>query len=431
MHLVTYNVGNFAPSGGSNLSALLPDITPDIVFVGFQELDAAPLTMMVESVLGENPWTDKATSTFGALGYIKIRSIKLLGMVLSMFCLEKHVPYLRGIETQYTRLGFNGYWGNKGTVSIRFEVYGVSVCVLNSHLAAHDHQNQARIESYDTVLGGHTYSRPSTELILYHDYVFWMGDLNFRLEEDTFTFQQIDMHVAKNQLDVLLAEDQLVRARSAGTAFSELQENLPTFPPTFKYKVGTDVFDAKRRPAWTDRILFKANRANYDQIELSLNQLSYRSVRAFLDSDHKPVTSNFSMAVFPARLADELLLPCFHPIVHFHTEEIYCSEDTNIVYTVDIKDWRHLKSWDWVGVYRAASYSLQEYVGFVWAPSKPVREGGTFEVSFDESLFLSTGNYRLVYYSAESRDILGFSKVLPVRLRHVEPEVGVEATEEL
>merc|ERR1711872_877895 len=336
--------------GSSNLSALLPDIAPDIVFVGFQELDAAPLTMMVESVLGENPWTDKATSTFGALGYIKIRSIKLLGMVLSMFCLEKHVPYLRGIETQYTRLGFNGYWGNKGTVSIRFEVYGVSVCVLNSHLAAHDHQNQARIESYDTVLGGHTYSRPSTELILYHDYVFWMGDLNFRLEEDTFTFQQIDMHVAKNQLDVLLAEDQLVRARSAGTAFSELQENLPTFPPTFKYKVGTDVFDAKRRPAWTDRILFKANRANYDQIELSLNQLSY---------------------------------------------------------------------------------SLQEYVGFVWAPSKPVREGGTFEVSFDESLFLSSGNYRLVYYSAESRDILGFSKVLPVRLRHVEPEVGVEATEEL
>ena len=31
------------------------------------------------------------------------RSIKLLGMVLSLFCLEKHVPYLRGVETQFTR----------------------------------------------------------------------------------------------------------------------------------------------------------------------------------------------------------------------------------------------------------------------------------------------------------------------------------------
>ena len=31
------------------------------------------------------------------------RSIKLLGMVLSLFCLEAHVPFIRGLETQYTR----------------------------------------------------------------------------------------------------------------------------------------------------------------------------------------------------------------------------------------------------------------------------------------------------------------------------------------
>ena len=36
----------------------------------------------------------------------------------------------------------NGYWGNKGTVSIRFNLYGVSICVLNCHLAAHDQFNQ-------------------------------------------------------------------------------------------------------------------------------------------------------------------------------------------------------------------------------------------------------------------------------------------------
>jgi len=431
VHLVTYNVGNFVPGDRTNLASLIPDSKPDIVMVGFQELNAAPLNVVVEAMLGDDPWTEKTTSALGSLGYIRIRSIKLVGMVLAMFCLEKHVPYLRGIETQYTRLGFNGYWGNKGTVSIRFQVYGVSVCVLNSHLAAHDHQNQARIDSYDTILAGHTYRQPSTELILYHDYVFWMGDLNFRLEADAFTFQQIDLAVAKRQLDALLVADQLVRARATGAAFGELHENAPTFPPTFKYKVGTDVFDAKRRPAWTDRILFKANRANYDSIELSLRQHSYASAPAFLDSDHKPVTANFSMDVFSAKLAGELLLPCFHPVVRFHTEEIYCSEDTNIVYTVDIKDWRYLKSWDWVGVYRAASHSLQEYIGFMWAPAKPVREGGAFEIAFDDSLFLSSGNYRLVYYSGESRDVLGFSKVIPVRIRHLEAELGVEATEEL
>lgn len=319
----------------------------------------------------------------------------------------------------------------------------MSVCVLNSHLAAHDHQNQLRLQSYDTVLGGHTYQQPSPELILYHDYVFWMGDLNFRLEEDSFTFQQIDLNVANNQFDKLLAQDQLVKARASGLAFSELNENLPTFPPTFKYKVGTDVFDAKRRPAWTDRILFKANRGNYDQFELNVKQHSYQSVRSFLDSDHKPVISNFSISVFSARLANELLLPCYKPIVHFHTEAIYCSEDTSIVYTVEINDWRYLKSWDWVGVYRAASFSLQDYVGFMWASANPVRDSGAFEIAFDESLFLSSGNYKFVYFSAGSRDVLGVSKIVPVRIRHLElasasagsgnrrVEVGVEATEEL
>ena len=49
------------------------------------------------------------------------------------------------IENEMVRLGLNGYWGNKGTVSVRFNLYGVSLCVLNSHLAAHDHQNQVVI----------------------------------------------------------------------------------------------------------------------------------------------------------------------------------------------------------------------------------------------------------------------------------------------
>ena len=41
---------------------------------------------------------------------------------------------------------------------LRFSIYGVSVCVLNSHLAAHDHQQAARVESYNTVLGSHTFA---------------------------------------------------------------------------------------------------------------------------------------------------------------------------------------------------------------------------------------------------------------------------------
>jgi len=431
VQLITYNVGCFPP-GGSSLAPLLGSSKPDLVLLGLQEVNSGPSAVLVDTLLlGEDPWTQSARRAFAKLGYVKIRSIRLLGLVLSLFCLEKHVPYLRGIETQYTRLGLNGYWGNKGTVSVRFSLYGVSVCVLNSHLAAHDEFNQARIESYDNVLGTHAFANKDTRLIMQHDYVFWMGDFNFRLEVDTFTFQEAVIKVEKGELDDLLEQDQLRLARKSGAAFAELTETLPTFPPTFKYKVGTSVFDAKRRPAWTDRILYKANRGNYDKVELEVHQHDYRSHPAFLDSDHKPVTANFTAAVFSEQLARQLGAAArFKPLVRFVTEELYCGEDSSVLYTVDINDRRELALWDWIGVYRADRHSLQDHEAFSWAPVNPIRDN-VFRVDFEETTFVRPGRYRLVYYSSGSHDILGFSPVIPVRIRGLDMEVALEATEEL
>ena len=173
--------------------------------------------------------------------------------------------------------------GNKGCVSMRWSVYGVSVCVVNSHLAAHTQHNQARLDSYNNILGSHTFSNHDTEMILYHDYVFWLGDLNFRLEIDPqdMTSQDIINHVSLQQYGKLLAFDQLATARSNGAAFSELNETLPSFPPSYKYKIGSSEYDDKRAPAWTDRILHRANLANYDNYQLELRQHEYTALSEF------------------------------------------------------------------------------------------------------------------------------------------------------
>ena len=45
-------------------------------------------------------------------GYIKVRTIRLMGLVLSVFIKKNHLIHLKRIETQYTRLSLGGYLVN-------------------------------------------------------------------------------------------------------------------------------------------------------------------------------------------------------------------------------------------------------------------------------------------------------------------------------
>jgi len=421
IQVVTWNVATQFPGPDTNLTSLLGDqgVKPDLFFFSLQEVKSQPQNMLADSMLaGEDPWTASLRKSLSPLGYVKVRSIRLVGIVLSLYCLERHAVYLRGLETQYTRLGFAGYWGSKGCVSIRFKIYGVSFCVLNAHLAAHAEFNEARVDGYNRIMGEHLYTSDSdAEMILYHDYVLWSGDLNFRLQEEFFTFSEVDSLISKNKLGKLLAKDQLSIARQTGEAFSELQETLPTFPPSFKYKIGSNQYESRRIPAWTDRILFKANVANYENYKLSLRQHDYIAHQHFLESDHKPVSSQFSASVFSPSIAATLLLPKYGPIVDFIIEgPYYCNEDLQITYTVKIEDRRLLGTWDWIAIFRMSDTNLEDHLAYTWASSKLVRSS-VYEVLLDESIFLAPGAFRLVYFSTSARDILGWSSPLHIRYR--------------
>lgn len=61
--------------------------------------------------------------------------------------------------------------------------------------------------------------------------------------------------------------------------------------------VGYRSICCRRRPAWCDRILYKAPKTEYKNVALVTEQTSYRSHPAFNISDHKPVTSEFTIQV--------------------------------------------------------------------------------------------------------------------------------------
>lgn len=42
--------------------------------------------------------------------YVKIHTVRLVGILLSLFAKKQHLLSIRNVETSYTRTGFNGLW---------------------------------------------------------------------------------------------------------------------------------------------------------------------------------------------------------------------------------------------------------------------------------------------------------------------------------
>ncbi|KAF9924648.1 Synaptojanin-2 [Linnemannia zychae] len=127
------------------------------------------------------------------------------------------------------------------------------------------------------------------ESIFSCDYIFWTGDLNYRLDlaqsdgtlssyktkknkqksqstEDllsgstmpNLTAKEIVYAIKSGQLRQLYSHDQLSAQRKTLNVFKGFHEAPLAFPPTYKYQMGsvTDYDISKRVPAWTDRVLW-------------------------------------------------------------------------------------------------------------------------------------------------------------------------------
>ncbi|RWS10760.1 Inositol polyphosphate 5-phosphatase K-like protein [Dinothrombium tinctorium] len=454
--VLTWNVKSSQPSESLNALFAIDDSEcnvdrlPDAYAVGFQELTVNPLSLLLEE-----PWVVAIIEALSKWGFIKLKHIRLQGILLVLFCKKQHLMNIRDIETSYIRTGLGGYWGNKGAVAIRFSVYGCSVCIVNSHLAAHDNQLQQRINDYNAIIDGLEFTNSTTSRVLFHDYIIWFGDLNFRLEE--LSGNEIHEIILKAKsaessklrqsfIDELLSKDQLSIVRHEGRAFSELDESKLTFLPTYRFKAKTDEYDFKsRRPAFTDRVLYRINGNVYDNIKLELKQFEYLSHTQYKQSDHKPVTSSFSIKVLTSRAMAILNLErgvqvTFHPTQNWHI-----GKDSVAWYKIEPQSdevdsrvienlLRYISEWDWIGLFKANFSSLDDYICYTWASRYPHESGPPtvtdsdqessqidgasvsrhdtrgpwFKVIFSEQVLLIQNTYRLLYIDHKG-NVLGMS----------------------
>ncbi|KAL1117910.1 hypothetical protein AAG570_004223 [Ranatra chinensis] len=287
----TWNV-NGQPPTVSLSDWLACDVEPpDIYGIGFQELDLSKEAFLFNDTPREEEWMFAVCNALHtAVEYKRLATIRLVGMMLSVFVQKQHAPHVRGIAVDTVGTGIMGKMGNKGGVGIRFEIYNTTMCFVNSHLAAHVEEYERRNQDYRDICSRMSFTkfRPPKSIVN-HDQVYWLGDLNYRIVD-------VDPKKVKELIDIenfdpVLEYDQLIRQHNLNEVFMGYKEGKINFRPTYKYDTGTDNWDSSeknRAPAWCDRVLWKGD---------SIKQLKYRSHPIMRISDHKPVSAVFESKV--------------------------------------------------------------------------------------------------------------------------------------
>ncbi|XP_044225551.1 inositol polyphosphate 5-phosphatase K isoform X2 [Thunnus albacares] len=420
LHIVTWNVATAEPP--EDVTALLQlDVQPptDIYVIGLQEVNATPVRF-ISDLLAEDSWSHVFMDTLAPRGFVKVTSVRMQGLLLLVFAKQIHLPYIRNIQTTYTRTGIFGYWGNKGGVSVRFSFYGHMVCFLNCHLAAHMNYALQRVDEFEYILEAQDFDISDTPQVRDHKVVFCFGDLNFRIADHGLHFLRSSIN--SGRLNLLWDKDQLIMMKKKEPFLQEFEEGPLNFKPTYKFDRNSDTYDTsgkKRKPAWTDRILWRikpkilpsedddekastsTDDGQDDEYPILVSQDKYTSDMSYGVSDHKPVIGTFSVE----------LRKCFDtPLVHVSPLGVW-SADQDALLTYTVQEDFMSSTWDWIGLYKVGFKSASDYESFVWVRENELPETNeVIQISVDKDRIpLLGGQYVLGYYSTNMQSIIGIS----------------------
>ncbi|XP_070700363.1 synaptojanin-1 isoform X2 [Pempheris klunzingeri] len=257
----------------------------DIFAIGFEEMVELNAGNIVSaSTTNQKLWAAELQKNISRdHKYVLLASEQLVGVCLFVFIRPQHAPFIRDVAVDTVKTGMGGATGNKGGVAIRLLFHTTSICFVCSHFAAGQSQVKERNDDYSEIT--RRLSFPMGRLLYSHDYVFWCGDFNYRI---SLPNEEVKELIRQQNWDALTAGDQLVDQKNAGLIFRSFIEGKLDFAPTYKYDLFSEDYDTSekcRTPAWTDRILWKRRKWNFDKTAEEMNVVGAASTSAEGEND--------------------------------------------------------------------------------------------------------------------------------------------------
>ncbi|XP_037322738.2 synaptojanin-1 isoform X13 [Pungitius pungitius] len=257
----------------------------DIFAIGFEEMVELNAGNIVSaSTTNQKLWAAELQKNISRdHKYVLLASEQLVGVCLFVFIRPQHAPFIRDVAVDTVKTGMGGATGNKGGVAIRLLFHTTSICFVCSHFAAGQSQVKERNDDYSEITRRLTF--PMGRLLYSHDYVFWCGDFNYRISMPN---EEVKELIKQQNWDALTAGDQLLDQKNAGLVFRGFIEGKLDFAPTYKYDLFSEDYDTSekcRTPAWTDRILWKRRKWNFNQTAEEMNVVGAASTSGETDDD--------------------------------------------------------------------------------------------------------------------------------------------------
>lgn len=260
-------------------------------------------------------------SMHGSTLYTQIVCRQLTGMLLLVYARSDLAVACSLPRTVSVGTGLLGVLGNKGAVCTSLRIHSSTMCFVCAHLSAGANHCETRNAEAASLLLKTAFGveEGGPDTVLEHEYVFFFGDLNYRIEMEG---EEVRQAVKRHDLPTLRKHDQLLqsqvggdrsphrhsiphpfarsrrRAPSArlsqaeGLCFPGFEEPTIEFDPTYKYDVGSDGYDTsekRRAPAWCDRVLWQAPKGRVECLSYERTELTL--------SDHRPVGASLVLHV--------------------------------------------------------------------------------------------------------------------------------------